>query len=360
MVRDGAFVAEVGWVGSGLQAWLQTCWFLARCARHSVVVLDEPDVFLHPDLQRRLFRLVEGYFDQVLIATHSTEVLAEVNPEHVLIVEKDSKESKFAEIIPAVQSVINNIGGARNLQLTRLWSARRCIFIEGDDLEFLNAFHKVFFQESPMSLNAIPFISIHGFGNWKHAVGAAIGFKNAGDQSIKAYCISDSDYRTDEEHKEIQTEATENGLSLHVRERKEIENYILSHAAISRVIKNRSNAGLPSADEVKVKIEAICNEMKTEVFDHISNEIGARVRKGVADANKKARRIINDAWSSYDGVISICPGKAIVSALSAWSQKNYGVSFSALAIAREMRLEELPSEAIQVVAAIENLSDFST
>ena len=126
------------------------------------------------------------------------------------------------------------------------------------------------------------------------------------------------------------------------------------------MIENRLNAGCPSADEVKVKIKTICNEMKTEVFDHISNEIGASDRKGVADANKKARRIIDDAWSSYNGLISICPGKAIVSALSAWSQKKFGVSFSALAIAREIQLKELATEATQLVAAIENLSDFST
>ena len=157
------------------------------------MVLDEPDAYLHPDLQRRLFHLVEGYFAQVLVATHSTEILAEVNPDDVLVVDKDSSDSKFAENIPAVQSVIDNIGGAHNLQLTRLWSARKCVFIEGDDFDFLTALHEKIFPDSPTSFNAIPHISINGFGNWKHAVGAAIGLKNAGDQSIKAYCILDSD-----------------------------------------------------------------------------------------------------------------------------------------------------------------------
>jgi hypothetical protein len=37
---------------------------------------------------------------------------------------------------------------------------------------------------------------------------------------------------------------------------------------------------------------------------------------------------------------------------------HYGVSFSALSIAREMRLEEIPAEVIRVVSAIEKLSDF--
>jgi hypothetical protein len=61
-VRDGDFVAEVGWMGHGLQMWLQTIWFLSRTAPDSTVVLDEPDVYMHPDLQRKLFRLTRGRF----------------------------------------------------------------------------------------------------------------------------------------------------------------------------------------------------------------------------------------------------------------------------------------------------------
>lgn len=360
LVRDGAFVAEVGWMGSGLQAWLQTCWFLARCRRETVVVLDEPDIFLHPDLQRKLYRLVEGHYNQVLIATHSTEVLAEVNPEAVLIIDKDANQSKFAENIPAVQSVINHIGGAHNLQFTRLWSARRCLFIEGNDVEILSAFHRLIYPDSPTSLDLIPYIPIHGYGNWKHAVGATIGLKNAGDKSIKAYCILDSDYRTPEEHDKVKKEANQHGLFVHVWKRKEIENYVLSAAAISRVIESRSDNKYPNENDVKKKIRSICDAMKEQVFDNISDAIWGRDRKGIVDANKKARSVVNTAWSSYDEIISICPGKSIVSALSGWSQKNYGVSFSALGLARELRLDELPSEALQVVVSINKSSEFSS
>ena len=38
-VQDGDFVAEVGWMGHGLQIWLQVVWFLARIQPGSVIVL---------------------------------------------------------------------------------------------------------------------------------------------------------------------------------------------------------------------------------------------------------------------------------------------------------------------------------
>ena len=57
-IRDRDFVAEVARMGHGLQMWLQTMWFLARTPPTASVVLDEPDVYMHPDLQRRMIRLV--------------------------------------------------------------------------------------------------------------------------------------------------------------------------------------------------------------------------------------------------------------------------------------------------------------
>jgi hypothetical protein len=58
MVRDESYVAEVGTMGHGLQMWLQTMWFLSRMPEGATVILDEPDVYMHPDLQRRLIRHV--------------------------------------------------------------------------------------------------------------------------------------------------------------------------------------------------------------------------------------------------------------------------------------------------------------
>jgi len=74
--------------------------------------------------------------------------------------------------------------------------------------------------------------------------------------------------------------------------------------------------------------------------------------------NPKAREIVNRSWDTYDGMISICSGKKIVSRLSKWAQENYGVSFSALTIAREIKLSEISPEVIHIVTAIEQSSDF--
>jgi energy-coupling factor transporter ATP-binding protein EcfA2 len=49
---------ELFWAGDGLQIWLQVLYHLWRQKDVTTLVLDEPDVFLHPDMQRRLVHVI--------------------------------------------------------------------------------------------------------------------------------------------------------------------------------------------------------------------------------------------------------------------------------------------------------------
>jgi predicted ATP-dependent endonuclease of OLD family len=137
-VQDGPFVAEVGRMGHGLQIWLQAIWFLARSDPSQTLILDEPDVYLHADLQRRLVRHLLTRQNQVIMTTHAVDVLSEVSPEQILVVDKKQPSSSFATSAPAVQAVIDHIGAVHNLQLARLWGARRLLLVEGKDIYLLN------------------------------------------------------------------------------------------------------------------------------------------------------------------------------------------------------------------------------
>ena len=90
-IRDGDFVGEVSLMGHGLQMWLQTMWFLARTPHDSIVVLDEPDVYMHPDLQRRLLSLVRDRFAQLLVATHSVELMSDIEPASILAIDQHGR-----------------------------------------------------------------------------------------------------------------------------------------------------------------------------------------------------------------------------------------------------------------------------
>ncbi len=154
-VRDSNFVAEVGWMGHGLQMWLQTMWFLSRSAGASTVILDEPDVYMHADLQRRLIRLLRKRPGQTVIATHSVEIMSEVEPENILIVDKSRRRSLFAPSLPAVQQAIDRLGGVHNIHLARLWGSRQSLYLEGKDIAILKAFQDALFPSSHCSFDVI-------------------------------------------------------------------------------------------------------------------------------------------------------------------------------------------------------------
>ncbi|HTQ08584.1 MAG TPA: AAA family ATPase, partial [Fimbriimonadaceae bacterium] len=71
LVQEEVFASEAGSMGSGLQVWLQMMWFLSKVSSNSVIALDEPDVYLHADLQRKLVSLLRDHQGQVLVATVS-------------------------------------------------------------------------------------------------------------------------------------------------------------------------------------------------------------------------------------------------------------------------------------------------
>lgn len=173
-VRDHDFVAEVGRMGHGLQMWLQMMWFLSRTPDDASVVLDEPDVYMHPDLQRRVVRLIRDRYSQVIIATHSVEIMAEVDHSEVLVINRREPTSRFATSNPEVQGLVERLGGVHNLQLARLWTARRCLLVEGKDVRYLRLVHDLLFPEAEVALDEIPNMDIGGWSGWPYAVGSSL------------------------------------------------------------------------------------------------------------------------------------------------------------------------------------------
>jgi ABC-type multidrug transport system ATPase subunit len=93
MLSEGGFVAEAAHFGHGLQMWLQIVWFLVRTEENNIVIFDEPDVYMHPDQQRKLLELVRGKFTQCILSTHATAILDECNEDEVIQLDRAVSKS---------------------------------------------------------------------------------------------------------------------------------------------------------------------------------------------------------------------------------------------------------------------------
>lgn len=354
-IQDADFVAEAGAMGHGLQMWLQTIWFLARCEKEATVILDEPDVYMHADLQRRLIRLLRGRHRQVIIATHSIEIMSEVDAEEILVVDHKNPHSRFASSLPAVQRIIDSMGGVHNLQLARLWNSRRCLLVEGGDISVLKPIYDRLFPESREPLDSIPHWSIEGWGGWSHAVGSDMGLKNAVGQEIISYCIMDRDYHVDSELNKRLDEAEQRQVQLHFWQYKEIENYLLVPEAMARVINACKPRSKPAATakEIMQKVGQISEDAKDDIIASMSDSLQKDLRCATKTAVSKAQKQVNASWATWDGRLPILPGKDVLGKLNNWSQQTWGVPLHASRVAQELRSEEIADEIVAVLTAIQ-------
>lgn len=85
---------EIYWVGYGFQIWCQLLSYIARSDDATLLIVDEPDIYLHPDLQKKFIKLVRDLDCQIILATHSTAIVNESKFDEVVLIDKTKNSSK--------------------------------------------------------------------------------------------------------------------------------------------------------------------------------------------------------------------------------------------------------------------------
>jgi energy-coupling factor transporter ATP-binding protein EcfA2 len=131
--REDRLIRELYWVGFGFQIWCQLLTHLSRSKRSSLVVVDEPETYLHPDVQRQLLGIVRDVGADVLLATHSSEIMSEADPSEIVFVDRRRRAGDRLKDVVGVQKALDAVGSAQNITLTALARSRRVLFVEGED-----------------------------------------------------------------------------------------------------------------------------------------------------------------------------------------------------------------------------------
>lgn len=157
---------ELYWVGDGMQIFVQILTHLWRLRSADVVILDEPDLYLHADLQRRLVRLLDSTEAQTITATHSSEMLAEAPSESVVWVGKSRRRAVRRPQAASQEDLSTQIGSSFNLRLATALRARTVVFVEGDDMSIIRELAKTAHADHLAGERNCAVIEIGGFTNW--------------------------------------------------------------------------------------------------------------------------------------------------------------------------------------------------
>lgn len=350
MVRDGPFVSEVGQQGSGLQAWFQTLWFSASVSPEATLVLDEPDIYLHADLQRKLLKILSKLtLKQVVIATHSVEMLSDVSFDEVVVVRKREGRSKPLKSKQELQRAADSIGSIHNLQLSKLANDGSLLFVEGKDKAFLS---EIAYKIGPRFFDkfvAVPTFPVGGFNNWPRAQHTAEAFGLASDGKIKSVLILDRDYKGQKELDDVILECAKSKLSVTFWRKKEIENFFLNPEFIARAI-NRSADQPITPDAISDYLDEIIEELALELEGQVAEAIRSNNRKlDIPSALKLAKALIAERYKQGCSASDMVSGKEVFRRLSKSLQEGLGISINPMAVCRAAKLEELDKQICDAV-----------
>jgi hypothetical protein len=112
---------------------------------------------------------------------------------------------------------------------------------------------------------------------------------------------------------------------------------------------------------VAQRLDTLCEGLKDEIMDQLSEEYIRRIRPKTAarEGNKYAREWLKARWTSLPGKLGTVGGKALLSLISSWTQRTYGIGLNAHALARAMMPGDLDPELASVITAIENNQQLS-
>lgn len=235
--KEGRIDRELCWAGQGLQVWFQILTHLVRLRDTSIVVLDEPEINLHPEKQNDLIRLLREYHSgSVIIATHSVELMNNVNVSHILHVQKTRRQPQIkATTDRAYLDVVRSqIGSNFNLVASQFESFDRIVFTEDTfDFNLLMAL-STSLGRSISSFN----IPLHGFSEYRKAFSYREAYKLLIGRDIPYSMLLDRDYYPDMYLDSVRREVTDGGIHLVFTPGKEIENCFIHPSVLRQIFPN--------------------------------------------------------------------------------------------------------------------------
>jgi AAA domain, putative AbiEii toxin, Type IV TA system len=355
---------ELYWSGFGFQVWCQLLTHMIRAEDAAVLALDEAELYLHPDLQRQLLGLLRELGPDIVLATHSSEITAEADPDEVVLIDKHRVRAKRVTAAEGVRAALTSLGSNRSLVLTQLARTKRGLLVEGEDFKIVRQFAKlVGFDRLATGLD-FAVTPLGGFRDPRTIRSIGEGMELALGESLVFAVLLDRDYRSGEEYNAIQSALSWAHFG-HVLQRKELENYLLIpdvlDRAISRAARDRAARMGETTSTAPVAMDLL-DEVTNQMVDLARDAAVAtqsdflRSRDAalsMARAEAVALAEFQSRWSSIEGRIEIAPGKLVLSRLNALLQTRLNVSLSPSRIVASFTREDVPRELVRVIGGLD-------
>jgi energy-coupling factor transporter ATP-binding protein EcfA2 len=362
--RENRIPRELFWAGFGFQVWCQILSHLVRVKSTSLIVVDEPEIYLHPDLQRRLVGLLKDLGPDVLVATHSSEIVTEGEARDLVMVDKAKRSASRVAGVDGVRATLKAIGSNQNVVLAQLARTRRVLYLEGEDFKVLRRLARLFGFTELANAIGVTLVPLGGFPAPEAVRALSDGIQMAVGAQLVFAGVFDSDYRLDDEIERVEKALEGTLVYCHIYGRKELENYLLVPAvldrAISTVVHDRKERFLATAETIPSARELLrlaTDELRLDVqsqvvASHMRPQSKAQHRD-MATLTLEATERFERKWADIDLRLDIVPGKKALSSLNRILQESYKVSLTPAAICSAFTKKDLSFEISTVLRELE-------
>lgn len=344
---------EMFWSGFGFQVWCQMLTHIVQSRDAALFLIDEPDIYLHSDLQRQLLGLLRSLGPDILIATHSTEIISEAAPDDIILIDKKRKSARRIKDPGELGSVFAELGSNLNPILTQLAKTRRAVFVEGKDFQILGSVARKLDLADVGNRRAFAVVPVEGFSpdrirTLKRGIETTLGGR------IAAIAILDKDYRSQAECSAIKASCADFCEQVIIHDCKEVENLLLvpgalDRAANRRVIDRAKRAGgnQKYSDIAAQALDEFAASQKSYVA---SQYVACRLKfersqaSGQADATayQAALEEFEAEWADLGRRRALVSGKNALAFLNTRLQEQYAVSITPSGIVDAMNVEDIP------------------
>jgi hypothetical protein len=356
---------EIFWAGFGFQVWCQMLTYIVRGKNNSLFIIDEPDIYLHADVQRQLLGILKGLGPDILIATHSTEIITEADSDDLVVVNKRMQSGKRLKNPSQLQQVFQTLGSNLNPTLTQLAKTRRALFVEGKDFLVLSRFARKLGMNQIANRADFAVIPVEGFNSTKirdFLGGMEVTVAN----TVAGGVIFDRDYRSPDECKKELTLLRRCCVFAWIHDRKELENFLLIPEALEEAIQRRidernkrTNAALRFTND----IEELLSNLTKPLRHRVEAKYLARRRAfeklkqpGVDEStiDEQLMREFDEAWGDLYSRLRLVPGKVVLANLNTYLQSALGIAITSSLIVDCCPLNSVPAEMKFLIEALED------
>lgn len=355
---------EIYWAGFGFQVWCQLLTHIFRSRDSSIIIIDEPEIYLHPDVQRQLLGILRAFDADVLLASHSVEIMGEADPSEILVIDKRNSSATRLRDIEGIQQALEALGSTQNVTLTQLARTRKIVFVEGiSDYKLIRRFARRLDYEKLSSGNDLTSLESGGFSSWDKIKSLSWGLSKTLNAVIPIAAVYDRDYYCEEYINEMDKELSLELKLAHIHKRKEIENYLLVPSVLERVLEKAIKEREKRSQKFLDRSESICdilNRITEQEKNKIQSQYIAKRTEFLKKTGIDAATITMETlewfetkWKNLEQRMEIVSGKKTLKMLRDEVQNLYCVNLTDIKIIDEFTLNEIPNDLVRLIERLE-------